>query len=135
MKYIKISLILVFITACFTAGAQTKADGIVLGVESFNKRVQNTPDKQVLDVRTSEELQSGHVKGALNINFYDEDFKKQLSRLDKGRPVFVYCRSGKRSGKTAALLNELGFNAVYDLKGGITAWKQAPLPTEETIEK
>lgn len=131
MKYIKISLLLVFITACFTVDAQTKTGGIILGVESFNRKMQETSGKQVLDVRTPEEFQSGHIKGAVNINFYDEDFKQQLNKLDKGKPVFVYCRSGKRSGKTAAMLNELGFKAVYDLEGGITAWKEAGLPDEE----
>jgi len=130
MKNIKISLLLLLITACFTANAQVQAGSQVLSAECFNKKMEETPERQVLDVRTPEEFQSGHIEGAENINFYDEDFAKQLKKLNKDKAVFVYCRSGKRSGKTVEILNGLGFKTIYDLKGGITAWNEAELPIE-----
>jgi rhodanese-related sulfurtransferase len=73
---------------------------------------------QLIDVRTESEYAGGHIGEALNIDYYLDDFKAQLSKLDRKKPVLVYCQSGGRSGKAAAELNSMGFKAVYDLKGG-----------------
>jgi rhodanese-related sulfurtransferase len=73
---------------------------------------------QVLDVRTPQETAEGKIDGAIEINFYDNDFKERVAQLDKTIPVYVYCRSGGRSAKAAQVLKELGFAVVYDLKVG-----------------
>ena len=58
-------------------------------------------------------------------NFYDADFKAQLEKLDKNKPVYVYCKVGGRSGQAAAQMQAMGFTAVYNLTGGMNAWNGA----------
>ncbi len=58
------------------------------------------------------------------MNFHDDAFSSQLETLDKSKPVYVYCKGGGRSGKTAKMLHEMGFSEVYNLLGGITSCKE-----------
>jgi rhodanese-related sulfurtransferase len=85
----------------------------------------------LLDVRTPEEIAEGKIAGAMEINYNDENFQEQLSQLDPATPVYVYCAAGGRSSKTAIVLKEKGFNLVYNLDGGITAWQEAGMPVEK----
>ena len=82
----------------------------------------------LLDVRSPKEHAEGHVAGCKLINYFDEDFKEQLTRLPKEGTYYIYCRSGGRSGKTLKLMKELGFPRVYDMAGGMTGWQSAGLP-------
>ena len=93
-------------------------------VEEFKKLVDSSKGL-LLDVRTPDEFNEGHILEAVNINFYDKDFAQQVEKLDKMKPVYVYCRSGGRSGKTKDLLHEKGFTEIYNLKGGILSWEKA----------
>ncbi len=77
----------------------------------------------IIDVRTSEEYKSGHIKNAQNINVQSEDFKTKIQYFDKEKPIYIYCRSGARSGKAGKILEEMGFVEIYDLNGGILSWK------------
>ena len=92
--------------------------------------IQDAPpdDLIVLDVRTPEEFQDGHLDDATMIDFYRDDFRAQLENLDKYAPYLLYCRSGNRSGQTRAIMEELGFTDVADVDGGIVAWVEAGLP-------
>jgi phage shock protein E len=80
---------------------------------------------QILDVRTPEEWESGTIEGATKMNFFDKDFNQQLENLDKTKPIYVYCKSGGRSGKAVKQLEKMGFTTIYNLLGGITAWNHA----------
>lgn len=86
---------------------------------------------QLIDVRTEEEYEVSHLKNAQNICVTSGDFKEKVASLDKMKPVYVYCRSGKRSSKAAMILIEMGFTKVYDLQGGHQSWQKEGL---ETIE-
>ncbi len=98
-------------------------------VEAFAEVIA-APDIVVLDVRTPAEYAQGRITAdAKNINFYDDDFRAQISALPRDASYALYCRSGSRSGKTRALMKELGFRNVTELRGGINAWKQAGKPT------
>ena len=90
----------------------------LLEPKEFLAKFKATKDAQLLDVRTPEEVAEGALEAAQNINFYDSDFKDKLSKLDKNKPVFVYCRSGGRSGKCAQMCKDMGFKEIYDMKGG-----------------
>lgn len=80
-------------------------------------------DIQLVDVRTPHEFRSGSIANAINIDFFQPTvFAEKFSRLDKDKPVYIYCRSGARSQKTAAKLIDMGFKEIYDLKGGFTQW-------------
>ena len=78
---------------------------------------------QLIDVRTPEEYNEGHIESALNINFYDDNFEELIEQVDKSKPVAVYCGKGGRSAKCASFMKNAGFTKIYDLNGGITEWK------------
>ncbi|AXT53209.1 rhodanese-like domain-containing protein [Aquimarina sp. BL5] len=78
---------------------------------------------QLVDVRTPQEYAEGHIEGAINIDFSDENFETLISEVDKSKPVAVYCGRGGRSGKCSAYMQKAGFTKIYDLDGGITEWK------------
>lgn len=101
-----------------------------LNAEAFSKQMQTAKDYQMVDVRTPEEFQSGHIATAINMNLYDGNFSEQLQSLNKEKPVFVYCKAGSRSATAANTMKEMGFKTIYDLKGGILAWTNAGMPTE-----
>ena len=76
----------------------------------------------LLDVRTTNEVGQGAIEGAINIDYYSSDFKKNVSKLNKNKAIYVYCRSGNRSGKAMQIMTDLGFVEVYNLIGGYGAW-------------
>ena len=94
-----------------------------LVASDFKVNVDNN-NLQLIDVRTPKEYEEGHIKNAENIDFYNAAFYTQMNKLNKDEPLYIYCRSGGRSGKAAAKLKELGFTEVYDLQGGILDWKK-----------
>lgn len=89
-----------------------------LSPQEFITKVKTTKNAQLLDVRTPEEWASGKVASSACINFMDADFKQKVSKLDKNKPVFVYCAAGGRSTKATKILSEAGFKQVYNLTGG-----------------
>jgi rhodanese-related sulfurtransferase len=82
-------------------------------------------DFVLLDVRTPEEFASGHLDGAVNVDFYSADFATSLAALDRDDRFLVYCRTGNRSGSTLELMEQLGFQDVHHLDGGIVSWSTA----------
>jgi rhodanese-related sulfurtransferase len=87
---------------------------------------------QLLDVRTQEEWDAGHLKGAKQVDFTADGFiEKAKAAMDPKKPVLVYCRSGGRSAKATKALRDAGFTAVHDMAGGITAWQKAGKPVEK----
>ncbi|HET9056744.1 MAG TPA: thioredoxin domain-containing protein [Chitinophagaceae bacterium] len=86
---------------------------------------------QLLDVRTPGEYQRGHLKGSLLANWNDKkEFERRTSFLDKNKPLYLYCLTGERSAEAAEKFRRDGFKKVYDLKGGINAWKKESKPVE-----
>ncbi len=88
------------------------------------------PEVTVIDVRTPEEYADGHLAGATLIDFYADSFAEQIGGLDRDQAYLVYCRSGNRSGQATALMDELGFDQVYDIDGGVLAWGADGLPLD-----
>ncbi len=78
----------------------------------------------LLDVRTPEEFAEGHLEGAVNMDWYQEDFIDQLDKIGQGEKVYVYCKKGGRSAAAANLMDSLGYD-VIDLTGGYDAWLEA----------
>jgi rhodanese-related sulfurtransferase len=117
----------VMMVSCST-GQNKVVEGTIsedVNVEEFAKHIG---EAQLLDVRTPDEWSEGIIEGATMANFYENDFDANLAKLDKQKPVAVYCKSGGRSGKAMAKMNQLGFKEVYNLKGGIGAWNGANNP-------
>ena len=97
------------------------------GYELIIKNTEN-PNFAILDVRTAQEFEKGHIKSAINIDYLSETFKDKLSELDKKNTYVIHCRSGGRSTKALKLFDELGFEEVYNM-GGIAQWEQSGYPT------
>lgn len=127
MKNILYTLLFTLVWSACTTGQNTKNNETfaVISIEGFQARPANA---QLLDVRTPDESNSGIIEGSTLMNFHDEDFQIQLEALDKSRPVFVYCASGGRSNSALKMMQEMGFSAAYDLKGGMNAWSSAGKP-------
>jgi phage shock protein E len=85
-------------------------------------------DEIVLDIRTLEEFDQGIIEGAINVDFYANDFAVQLDALDKDAHYVVYCNSGNRSGQANSTFEDLGFTNVTEIDGGITNWHAEGLP-------
>ena len=103
-------------------------------VNGFAARIAD-PDVVLLDVRTAEEYNEGHLQDALNIDVKEGGFvEKTKSVLPVGKTIAVYCRSGKRSALAAGALAKEGYKVV-NLSGGILAWKEEGMPivTENPI--
>jgi len=86
----------------------------------------------LLDVRTIQEFNNGHLKGAGQLNFYERDFGNRLLMLPKDEPIFLYCNTGYRSGIAARFLVQQGYSRVYNMQRGIMEWNYNRLPIERT---
>lgn len=93
--------------------------------KSFTDIVTKNDIKNViLDVRTLQEFQAGHIKNSIMLDFYKPDFTQKLSKLNKTKTYLIYCRSGNRTGQTLKIMKKLGFTSVYNLKYGINDWNR-----------
>lgn len=103
----------------------------------FSDKMKELPSAPILDVRTPDEFSGGHIANAVNYNWKGTEFGKQIAPLDKSKPVFVYCLSGGRSGAAASKMRENGFKEVYELEGGMMAWRSQNMPetTSNTVSK
>lgn len=126
---LSISLVMGLVTAgCQAQTASSEVVNIDVNVADFAAGLDTTSNALLLDVRTDAEFASGHLKGATQIDFYRDDFEEAIAALDKNQPVYVYCRSGNRSGKAAKQMKAMGFKEVYNLEGGIGAWSRRNQP-------
>jgi rhodanese-related sulfurtransferase len=119
-------LVVLLATGLVAAQPMTK-----LSVSDFEKALAAATDETLIDVRTPGEYSSGHLPNAVLIDVSGREFRQRAARLDKTKPVFVYCASGVRSERAAKLLSEMGFAKIFDLKGGINAWRRAARPIEK----
>jgi len=78
----------------------------------------DTKDGILIDVRTPEEYDAGHINEAININWYDKNFAQQIESIDKGKTIYLYCKKGGRSSKAQVLLDSLGYTKTINLEGG-----------------
>lgn len=119
--------LLLFAPLFFSCSAQQKT---AMNADEFEKGIQQQ-NIQLLDVRTAGEFQNGHIQHALQANWNNKtEFTERVKHIDKDKPVYVYCLAGGRSAAAAAWLRENGYKEVYDLAGGMNAWRAASKPVE-----
>ena len=107
--------------AYFSCCAEIQEEKTITTLEL--KEILSKDKVQLIDVRTPFEIKFGSIETALFINFFDSDFAvKAVEKLDKNKPVYLYCRTGNRSGKASKILEEKGFK-VYNVLGGYNKWK------------
>jgi rhodanese-related sulfurtransferase len=129
MKFLKssglylLAGILIFIYAFSKQGEKITS-------KQFAAKIKETANAQVVDVRTPEEYKEGYIKSAKNIDWNGDNFDDKAGKLNKSAPVFLYCRSGKRSAAAAKRMKSLGFTSVYDLEGGMSKWAADGMPVQ-----
>lgn len=106
------------------------------------KIVEVTPDDAqkliadgvtVIDLRTEEEFEYTHIRGAKNVNALDPAFEKNIAALDASKPILVHCQSGRRSKSAIeTVLSKSKFPTIYHLTEGLGAWKKAGKPLDLT---
>lgn len=102
----------------------------ILTPQEFREATANK-DVQLLDVRTPEEFEKGHLEAAENINVLDSTFASKAEKLNIKEPIYIYCRSGNRSAKAALILKDLGFKDINDMQGGYLHWESAATEDED----
>jgi|SRR5690606_7023676 len=110
-----------FFTAC--KGKSIAQEITILTPVEFQNAMLNDKEIQLIDARTLSEFEEGHLQNALNIDVLETDFITKAEKLDLHKPVYVYCRSGKRSAKAALILKDVGFTEIYDMQGGYLLWE------------
>tara|TARA_B100001109_G_scaffold251662_1_gene246477 strand:+ start:9284 stop:9658 length:375 start_codon:yes stop_codon:yes gene_type:complete len=114
--------ITLFLFACTGVSQNAEITKELKGPKAFQEQMDATEDFYLIDVRTPQEYQQGHIDGALNYNIMGDEFENQIAALDPNKVVFVYCAVGGRSARAANYLEEKGFKFIIDLKGGMKAW-------------
>ncbi len=142
MKYIGLALIVTICYGCNLASNnndsstskdsdhQDKKQPITLSPEEFKAGIKND-DAVVLDVRTQQEFEKGHLPQAKNVNYRAPDFETLIKQIDREGSFYVYCASGKRSSKAADFMAKEGFDEVYSLKNGILNWQKQGYPVKQ----
>ncbi len=81
----------------------------------------------LIDVRTADEFNSFRIKNSINIDYYSKVFLDSISLFKDKKNIILYCRSGRRSYYAAKLLQQKGFNNIYNLEGGVLQVKKKNL--------
>ena len=119
----KSNLIILLLTLTLLSCQQQTAQSVqTIEPATFAGKLKSSENAQLIDVRTPGEFASDHLDNAANIDWNGADFNARAEKLDKTKPVFVYCKSGGRSASAANRLSELGFAEVYNMDGGIMKW-------------
>ncbi len=125
MKNFKPSLMLmlIFFSSCNKTAQPNFPNTPIKNIDvvEFKAKMQNE-GVIILDVRTPLETALGKIEGAKKINVKAKDFKDKVQLLEKDKTYLVYCRSGRRSTNASKIMTELGFENVYNLKGGYLKW-------------
>ena len=120
---------ILFICFSFLFGHSVSAQTMkVIGVTEFAEQLKQK-NIQIVDCRTPDEYKSGYIQGATLADWNNQQqFADAAKKLDKSKPVYVYCLAGVRSAKAADWFAKNGFTNVYSLDGGIKAWQEQKLP-------
>lgn len=117
-------VVLVLLLSVTTACGQKSSDKVKnIDVETFDK-LRGKDKYVVLDVRTPKEWAEGKIENAVEIDFFNDERDSKLKNLDPKMKYLVYCRSGRRSAKTAVIMQDLGFKHVMNLEGGYIEWSK-----------
>ena len=120
MKKVLISILsVILLVGCFQG--ESKMQYQTITSEEAMKRFVEETDYIIIDVRTIEEYESGHIPGSINIpnETIQEEIEEKIP--DKNQVIYIYCRSGNRSAQSAKKLVDLGYQNIYDF-GGINTW-------------
>jgi len=120
--------VVLFFTACKDKSVAQEIQ--VFTPQEFHDVMADKKKVQLVDVRTPEEFAEGHLENAQNINVLETDFITEVEKLNLDEPIYLYCRSGKRSAKAALILKDVGFKEIYDMQGGYLQWEEEGLQSK-----
>ena len=134
MKKIILTLMLIICLILIMAGCGNSVDNqnkgyIQITAEDAKQIMDTESDYVILDVRTQEEYDEGHIPGGVLIPDYEIAERAETELTDKDQIILVYCRSGNRSKTASAVLADMGYTNVREF-GGINDW---PYDTEKTL--
>ena len=123
------AVLAIIVVAAWAVNAYRNKGFKTVSSDEFARLIGDTDTVQLVDVRTKEEYEEGHISNALLIDYYSYNFEEQaIAKLSKEKTVAVYCRSGRRSATATRKLVKLGYEVV-NLDGGILAWERAKMPS------
>ena len=117
-----LAFIVLLLSACTVnknESSETAVGVKSLDPQEFKTTLAATTDAVLVDVRTPAEFNEGKLAGAINVDYKDQEFTKNIGTLERDKPYFVYCLSGKRSNDAAQQMKALGFTTVYVLEDGL----------------
>ncbi len=119
-------------TAQFAKDVQKKVAAENVSAKDFANKIDAEGTLQLIDIRTIGEYKNGHLIGARLIDFYNPDFVKNIEAAgyNKNVTIYIYCRSGSRSGRAINLFKKLGFKHIVNLAYGINDWNRSQMPIE-----
>lgn len=134
------NILLVFsIAILYVCNGCNTSKNETLGSKEFSEIIKQN-GVQLIDIRTPEEFSTGYIEGATNIDFYDQAFAEKMNKLDKKRPLAMYCKSEGRTKEALKMIADAGFEKIYMLKGGLLSWEHdgfkliTPKPVEPTAK-
>lgn len=116
----------------FATNAGYPGDNPLITADDLLSKLQSDKSVVVLDVRTLDEYNEGHVPSAINIPYDDIEDEIAAKISNKAQQIVVYCRSGYRASKAEATLEELGYRNILHLKGDMLGWKANKKPLEKS---
>lgn len=135
MRFVcRMKILLAFLLGAFVTVALAEPRGTVKDVTPDEAALLLKSDMKplVLDVRTPDEFAAGHIPGATNVDFLEDNFEKRVAALDATGPVILHCAAGNRSSQALKKIIALKkFGAIYHLKSGFNGWKAAGKPLEK----
>ena len=120
--------IVLLLASFLTINAQHK---IEINAKVVSKMLQKDNTLKVLDVRTAEEFNSGHIKGAINIDIGQADALSKIDKLNHKQKYIVHCRTNHRSGVAVEHMEKSGFSSIYQMMDGFTGWEANNLPIQK----
>lgn len=118
----RFSLIYILIATFFIGSCKEPVGQITLVTPEEMVALMDMEEVQLIDVRTAKDRMEGFIKNSQNIDFSSPTLEEDIQKLDKNKPVILYCRNGGLSSKCAKKLKDAGFIKIYDLEGGLTQW-------------
>ena len=116
-----IILLVLMVVYCYSASAQPVVENV--SSREMKKAIESEAGVVVLDVRQPTEVVVGKIPGAENIDIRQDEFWLKFKELNREKKYYVYCDNGGRSTSAARVMKQMGFKNVYNLLGGIEAWK------------
>ncbi|MEO9868855.1 rhodanese-like domain-containing protein [Ekhidna sp.] len=111
-------------------GCTSERQEVVAIVQSEELLELQSQGIKVVDIRTLDEFNAGHIPDVIHIDFFAENFLEKMSALNVDQ-VVIHCASGGRSGKASKILQKAGFKKVYDYSGGFNEWKTKGLKIDK----